>query len=226
MKTAAECATARWTLSILAEVDDPLSLLLELGVLLAESFALGCRFLSVSDPFGAARLEQTLSVFQIGAHLLELQRRLLFEGGSTLDLRMPVLEPGDFLQQRTFRLDQGLSPAFLAIEDVERLQLDVEREQRLDGQQQAIELRMRGGNALELSCDSLRVAVECGLFFLRHRDLCEKLRRLLALLLRHFPARLDRHHFPLAHGTLVRSLLRLCFSLFLPARSLRQRAQH
>src|SRR5687767_8785556 len=101
MEAAAERAAAGRAFAILAKGNDSLALLLELGVLLAERFALRCRLLPVPYPFCPARFEQALGVLQLRPNLLELQSGFLFESRCALYPGMPVLETGDLLEQRT-----------------------------------------------------------------------------------------------------------------------------
>ena len=53
---------------------------------------------------------------------------------------MPLLQTGDLLAQRCLRFEERLAAPFLAIKRVECLELDVEREERLDRLSQRVEL--------------------------------------------------------------------------------------
>ena len=86
---------------------------------------------------------------------------------------MALLETRNLLAQRGFSFEQSLPAPFFAIECVESLQLDVQREKRLDGFAQRIQLRARGLNSLELTCNSLGVAVESGFLLFRNCDLSQ-----------------------------------------------------
>ena len=160
VQASAERAAAGRALSVLSERDDAIALLLDLRVLGAERFTLGLRFLPVSHPFGAPRLEESLSVLEVDTLLLELQRRFFLESGCALDLRVTVLEPREFFAQSGLGFEQSLAATFLAIKRVERLQLHVQSEQRLDGLAEIVQLRSRRLHALELADDPLRVAVQ------------------------------------------------------------------
>ncbi len=215
VETSTKRAAAGRTRAILAERDDAIALVLDLGVLLSQRFALGLRFLSVAHPFGSPRFKEALSILELGALLFQLQRCFFFERRRLLDSRVTLLESRDLLAQRGLGFKQRLPPAFLAIEYVERLELDVEREQWLDRIAQGGELSARGLNAFQLARNALGVPLECCFFFLRDRDLGQQLRGLLPLALHHFPAWLDCHHLALAHCSAMRRVVRARFGFFL-----------
>ena len=215
VQASAQRPAAGGALAVLAERHDAIPLLLELDVLLPECFPLGLCFLSVAHPLGAPSLEQSLSVLELGALLLQLERGFLFECRSALDLRVALLQPRDFLAQRCLRLEQRLATTLFAIESVQRLELHVQGEQRLDALAQAVELGSSGLNPFQLSDYALGVAMHRRFLLFGNRDLREELRRLLALALRHLPTRLDGHHLPLANRSAVSRLMgaRFCFRL-------------
>jgi hypothetical protein len=183
-------------------------------------------FLPVADPLRAARFKQSLGVLELRAFLLQLEGCFLLDGRRPLDFGMALVESRNFLEQSGLGFDQRLAAAFLAIKRVERLKLDVEREQRLDALAQRVELGACRLDAFELTDNPVGVAVQCGFLFFGDRDLGEKLSGLFALPLRHLPARLDRHHLPLTYGSAMRCMMRTRLGLLSARRGFRQRAKH
>src|SRR5256885_1803548 len=84
--TSAERTTAGRTLTILADGNDAIALLLKLGVLGTQRLALCLRLLTIAYPFRATGFQESLRIFQLDAFLLQLERRLLLQCRSALDL--------------------------------------------------------------------------------------------------------------------------------------------
>ena len=139
---------------------------------------------------------------------------------------MAFFKSRDFFPQRRLRLEQRLASTLFAIESVEGLQLDVQSKKRLYRLTQGVQLGARGLHAFQLARDALGVAMQRRLFLFGDVDLGEKLCRLLALTLDHFPAGLHRHQLALTYRTAVRGVLRPRFRFFLARRCLSERAQH
>ena len=164
----AERTAARRALAVFAECDDAIALLLELGVLLAQRFALGLRLLAVAHPLGAARLELSLRVLELGALLLQLERRLFLERGRALDSRVTLVRRAISSRERASASSSVLRRPSSRESVFERLELDVEREQRLDGVAQRGELR-RARSALPRARALTRSASRCERRFLLFR---------------------------------------------------------
>ena len=112
----------------------------QLRVLLSQRLALGLRLLTIAYPLRSTSFEQALGVFQLRSFLFQLQRRLFLQRRRPLDPSVAFLQPRDLFPQRCIGFKQSFAATFLAIEGVERLQLDVQREQRLDRIAQGVEL--------------------------------------------------------------------------------------
>src|SRR5689334_11146707 len=226
VEASAEGPSAGRAFTVFADSDQTVALLFQLRVLLAQGLTLGLSLLPVSHPLGAARFEKALRVFQLGALLLQLEGRFLLERRGALDLLVALLQARNLFAQCGFALEQCFPAAFLAIEGVQSLELDVQRVQRLDRKSKRIQLRTGRLHAFQLVGDALRIATERGFLFFADGDLRQQLRRLLALTLHHFPTRLDRHELALTHRTLVRSMLRPRLSLLLSRGCFREIAQN
>ena len=138
---------------------------------------------------------------------------------------MALLQAAYLLAQGRLRLDQCLPPALLPVQRVQRLQLDVEREEGLARFAKRVELGTGRFDALELALHPIGIAMQRRLSFFGDVDLRQKLPGLIPLPLNHLPPRLDRHHLAVAHRPTMRRLLGSRFSLLLARRSLGQRPQ-